>query len=156
MATVKKKGIRISKSPKKFDPYLSSSDDRLQEIEPISGLPWGEVLGLSTVNISDWHNKRLFWDTPTTGLFAKYSSAATSTSVVKGLVKTFITDFRTFADPLLNLIAASPKASNIDEKAFNLVLNINRKHPTHTHTKIADQCFTKWAGEGGGNMKASS
>lgn len=151
-----KTGSRISRSPKKFDPYISTTDDRLQEIEPISGQPYWQLFGFSNNNATDWHNKRQFWDTPTTGLFALYSNAATSTSIIKKKVKHFIEDFRTFANPLLNIIAASPNATPDDEKIFNLVLGVNRKKPSHTHSKIADKCFTSLIAGKGGNMKAES
>lgn len=151
-----KKGARISSSPKKFNTEINRTDDRLQAIEPVSGNPYWKQFSLTSVNATDWHNKRLFWNTPTTGLFAKYSDPNTSTPTIKTQVKKFIKDFRTFGNPLLNLIAASPNATTDDEAIFNLVLNINRKHPTHTHTKIADACVTDWTNQGGGNMKAGS
>ncbi len=156
MSTAKKKEPRISLSPKKFNPYLGRTDDRLQAIEPLSGNPYWQQYGLTSANATDWHNKRLFFTAATTGLFAKYSNPATSTSLVKQQVKGWIKAFRTFANPLLNIIAASPNATSDDEAIFNLVLNVNRKKPTHTHTKIEDACHTDWVGHGGGNMKAGS
>src|ERR1035437_7114194 len=120
-----KKGTRIPDSPKKFDPYITTSDDRLQATEPTSGNPYWQFLGLSSANATDWHNKRTFWDTPITGLYALYSNIPTSTKTVKGQVKQFIKDFHTFANPLLNLIAASPNAKKGEEDIFNLVLNVN-------------------------------
>jgi len=153
---VSKKGSRISNSPRLFDPYISTTDDRLLAIEPGSGLPYWQYLGLSSANATDWHNKRMFWDAPVTGLFAQYSNPDISTGSVKKRVKLFINDFRIFANPLLNLIAASPNASPNDEDIFNLVLNVNRQKPSHPHTHIADQCFTDWLGGKGGNMKAVS
>jgi hypothetical protein len=147
---------RISNSPRVFNPYINSTDDHLQSIEPGSGLPYWQYLGLSSANATDWHNKRLFWDTPTTGLFSLYGSPATSTSIVKGKVKHFIKDFQTFAGPLLSIIAASANATNEEEKIFHLVLNVNRKKPSHTHTKIADLCITALISEKGGSMKAAS
>ena len=154
--TTKKKGIRISKSPKVFDTDITTGDDHLLAIEPTSGLPYWQHLGLSSANATDWHNKRVFWDTPLTGLHDLYINPVTSTSVVKENVKLFIKNFRTFANPLLNIIAASPNATANEEKIFHLVLTANRKKPTHTHTKIADQCFTTWSGEGAGSKKAAS
>jgi hypothetical protein len=150
------KGSRISGSPKKFDPYISTTDDRLQAIEPISGQPYWQLFGFSNNNASDWNAKRQFWDAPTTGLFALYSNAVTSTSIVKKKVKHFIEDFRAFANPLLNIIAASPNATPDDENIFNLVLGVNRKKASHAHTKIADKCITGLITGKGGNMRAES
>ena len=147
---------RISSSHKIFDPYITSGDDHLQAIEPTSTLPYWQWLGLTAVNASDWHTKRQAWDTPGTGLFALYSNVATSTSVVKQNVKTFITNFKTFASPLLDIIAASPNAAAQEEQIFNLILKKNRKKPTKTHTPIADQCLTTWSSNKGGDMKAAS
>ncbi|MBI3500733.1 MAG: hypothetical protein HY063_02975 [Bacteroidetes bacterium] len=152
----KKTRARISTSPKKFDPFISTTDDHLLAIEPTTGNPYWQFLGLSSANATDWHNKRLYWDAPNTGLFALYSNPATSTSVIKKKVETFIKNFRTFANPLLNIIASSPNATGVEEKIFNLVLNANRAKPSHTHTKIEDQCFTKWEGGNGGNKRAAS
>ena len=151
-----KKGLRIAVSPKKCDPYITTSDDRLQATEPTSGNPYWQFLGLSSTNASDWHNKRLFWDTVNTGLFAQYSNPATSTKPVKLKAKQFIKDFRAFANPLLSIIAASPNASADEENIFNLVLNVNRPHPSKTHTKIADLCITGWKSGLLGSMKATS
>jgi hypothetical protein len=156
MATKPKKGPRVPKSPAKFDTYINSGDDHLQAIEPLSGNPFWQELGLSSANALDWHNKRQFWSNITTGLYALYGSPDTSTSIIKGKVKTFIKDFQTFANPLLSIIAASPNATEQEEEIFNLVLNVNRKSPSHTHTKIADKCFTNWESGKLGNMKGSS
>ncbi|MHB8402868.1 MAG: hypothetical protein ACYDCN_12730 [Bacteroidia bacterium] len=153
---VKKKGPRISKSPKKFNTEINRMDDRLQAVEPVSGNPYWQEYGFSNVNGSDFHNKRLFWSAPPTGLFAKSRDPKTSTTTVKGLVKTFIKDFRIFAKSLLNLVATAPISTSVEEGIFNLVLDKNRAHPSHTHTTIEDQCFTKWSASGGGNMKATS
>ena len=154
--TKKKTSSRISNKAKVFEPYIGTTDDRLTAIEPVSGNPYWQVYGLSSANATDWHNKRLFFTTPTTGLYAKYSSPETSTSLVKTQVRQFIKDFKAFASPLLNIIAASPNATNDDEGIFNLVLNKNRKKPTHSHTKIAVDCYTEWKASGGGNMRAAS
>ncbi|HEX7414744.1 MAG TPA: hypothetical protein VF411_11940 [Bacteroidia bacterium] len=162
MTAPKKKEPRISESPKEFNIEIARMDDRLQALAPTSPPPPGTpinywaFLGLTNVNASDFHNKRLFWNTPVTGLYAKYSDPTTSTSAVKTQVKLWIAAFRAFANPLLNIIAASPNATSDDETIFNLVLNVNRHHGTHTHTKIADKCVTEWAGEGVGTKKAAS
>ena len=152
----KKEGPRISESPKEFNIQINRMDDRLQAIEPTSGNPYWQFYGLTSTNGSDFHNKRLFWNTPTTGLFAKYSSPATSTSTVKEQVKVWIAGFRAFGNPLLDVIAASPNATSDDEAIFNLVLNINRKKASHSHTPIADLCYTDWSVGSGGNKTAGS
>lgn len=147
---------RISESPKEFNIEIVRCDQRLQAIEATSGNHYWQQFGLTSVNASDWHNKRTYWDTPATGLYALYSDPTTSTSVVKGKVHEFIKEFRAFGGPLLDLIAASPNAGTDDERIFNLVLNKNRHHASHTHTKIADACVTEWTGDGQGTKKAAS
>ncbi|MBI3501982.1 MAG: hypothetical protein HY063_09320 [Bacteroidetes bacterium] len=154
--TPKTQKVRVNKSPKLFDPYITRTDDRLLSTEPTTGNPYWQFLGLSSANATDWHNKRVFWDTPLTGLHALYVNPLTSTGAVKEKVKLFIESFRIFANPLLSIIAASSNATADEEKIFHLKLNVNRQKPTHTHTKIADQCFTAWTGEGAGSKKASS
>ncbi len=147
---------RISLSPKVFDPYIKSTDKHLQDIEPVSNLPYWQWLGLTSVNAGDWHNKRQFWDTSNTGLFALYSNPATCTSIVKQNVKKFIADFKTFANPLLDIISANPNAGTEEEKIFNLILKKNRKKPSKTHTPIAEQCNSTFKSSNGGDMKAAS
>ena len=152
----KKSKPRISSSANVFNAFVARTDDRLQGIEPASGNPYWQFYGLTSTNATDWANKRQFFTTPGTGLYALYSNPLTSSSPIKKQVKQFIKDFRAFGSPLLNIIAASPNATSDDEEIFNLVLNKNRKKPTHSHTKIADACYTDWTGSGGGNMKAAS
>ncbi|HEX7415256.1 MAG TPA: hypothetical protein VF411_14520 [Bacteroidia bacterium] len=147
---------RIATSPVDFNVYINNSDNRLQDTEPTSGNQYWQQLGLTSTNASDWNDKCLFWNTPTTGLYDLYNNPATSTSIIKAQVKEFIADFRAFANPLLHIIAASPNATEVDEKAFNLVLNKNRKKASHSHTKIADQCYTYWDEGAWGEMKAFS
>ena len=78
MAT-KKKGLRISTSPKKFNPYLGNTDDHLQAIEPVSGNPYWQQYGLTSANATDWHNKRLFFTAATSSsVFGALSKALTS------------------------------------------------------------------------------
>jgi hypothetical protein len=157
-----KKGARISSSPKKFNTQITGMNARLQALAPGSPPPPGTPVyyytyyGLSSANGSDFNNKYLFWSTPVTGLYAQYNNPVTSSSTVKNQVKIWIKAFRAFAAPLLNIIAASANATSDDEAIFNLVLNVNRKKPTHSHTPIADQCFTDWTVSAGGNMKAGS
>ena len=152
----KRERPRISRSAKVFNIHINRMDDRLQSIEPTSRNPYWQVYGLSSANATDFRNKRLFWSTTGTGLYALYGDPTTSTSIIKARVKAFITNFRTFANPLLNIVAASPNAGTEEERIFILVLGVNIQHPSHTHTKIADKCITDWTGHGGGNMKAGS
>jgi hypothetical protein len=150
------KGPRISKKAKEFNDIIVNGDNHLQANEPVSGLPYWQLLGLSSANATDWHNKRLVWDTPDTGKYALYSNPATSTSVVKKDVKDFIDQFRIFADPVLDKIAANENATALEEKIFNLILKRDRKKPGKSHTHIADQCITALISEKGGRMKVAS
>ena len=107
---------RIPETIADFDAYLNSTDKYLQEIVTGTTHRW-QVLGLSAENADEWHTKCVYWHDD---LFPKYGSSELSTSLVKARVRTFMKDFRTFGNPVLNGIAANPNAGNKEEIIFNL------------------------------------
>ncbi|MEP7168668.1 MAG: hypothetical protein ABI855_04805 [Bacteroidota bacterium] len=136
-------GSRVPTTIDAFNKYINNTDDYIHEETPTNGTR----LGLTTTNQSDWASKRTFWkDT----LFPKYSDPIQSTSVVKEDVKTFMKDFRTFANPLLDVMAASPAATNEDAAVFHFVLV--RKKPSHQTEPIKDAVVTDVKANGGGDM----
>jgi hypothetical protein len=147
---------RISRKAADFNMFIVSGDDYLQAIEPLSGLPYWQLLGLSSSNATVWHSKRLEWDATATGMYDLYNNPVTSTSIVKAETRGFIRKFIDFANPVLDKIAASENATASEEKIFNLKLKINRKKKGYTHTRIADNCFTYLIKGNGGSMKAVS
>lgn len=120
----------------KFDAYINATDNYLAAGTPTNR----ERLGLTATDATNWHNKRLFWrDT----LFPQYINPLTSTSAVKDQVRIFMKDFRTFGSPLLNIMAASPNATQADEQMFNF--KIRPAAPTRPVTVITEAvtCETK-------------
>jgi hypothetical protein len=121
---------RIPKAIAKFDSYINKTDKKLQEIAMGTTTNW-QRLGLSMANADKWHNLRSFWHDE---LFRKYNDPALSTSIIKKQVKNFIQQFKKFANPQLNIMAASLNATEVDEAVFNFV--IKRADPTRTSVPI--------------------
>jgi len=110
----------------------------------------GTRLGLSAQNLTDWNDKFVYWrDT----LYTKYSDPLQSTSAVKDEVRNFMKDFKTFAQPLINLMVASPNAKEADAAVFNFVLN--RAKATRRNTPIKELVEFTTQPLGGGDMKFS-
>ena len=121
---------RIPETIPEFNDYLNNTDDYLQAGTPTTNR---ERLGLTLVNGTDWSDKRTFWrDT----LYPKYIDPLQSTSAVKQQVRDFMTDFRTFGNPLLNIMVADPDATSNDETVFHFV--INPAPPSVSTTPITD------------------
>jgi len=138
---------RVPQTISGFNAYINTTDTYQLAIDPITLMPNYQRLGLSLVQSGDWTAKRVFWrDT----LYPKYTDENTSTTVVKKNVKKFMKDFRTFANPLLNIMAASPNATQADEAAFKFVITPDA--PTE-RGKIVDVPFIKIKPLGGGEMK---
>jgi hypothetical protein len=120
---------RIPQTIPEFNDYINNTDDYL-----LAGTPTNrERLGLSISNGTDWHDKRVFWrDT----LYPKYIDPLQSTSAVKTQVRDFMADFRTFGNPLLNIMVADPDANSNDEAVFKFV--ITPAAPSTPTTPITD------------------
>lgn len=125
-------GSRVPNTIGGFNNYINTTDDHLQAIS--SGVITNrERLGLSAQNGIDWTDKREFWrDT----LYPKYQDPLQSTSAVKTQVRIFMNDFKDFANPLLNIMAASPNATSDDEAVYRF--KIGRSEPTIPNTPIED------------------
>ena len=130
-----------------FNTYINNTDDYLAAGTPTTN---GARLGLTTTNLTDWNGRRVNWrDT----LYPKYSDPLQSTSVVKQDVQNFMSEFKTFAQPLLNIMATSPNAVTADEAVFHF--KIGRAAPTHSTTPIADGVVFDAKPIGGGELKFS-
>ena len=66
-------------------------------------------------------------------------------------VKKLIKDFKTFAQPQLNIIASCTAATTDDALVFNVVLV--RKTPSHSHAPITGKCYIVYELLGGGKIK---
>lgn len=120
---------RVPETIAEFNTYISTGNVYLQAGTPVTNLL---RLGLTAGNGSDWSDAAELWaDT-----YARYADPTTSTSIVKENLRHRMHDFKVFANPLLNIIAASPAATDADAAVFNLVLDRNHANPTHATTPI--------------------
>jgi len=141
-------GPRIPRKIAEFNSYVINSDNYLQTENP--GPPpienW-QRLGLSEPAATGWHNARLEWD----ALYAIYNNPSTRTKAVTSSLATARETFIGFAQPLLDIMAASPNADDNDETALNF--KIGRSTPSHPTTPIVQQCFVTLQGVGGAMVK---
>lgn len=141
---------RVPKQIPLFNNYINTTDTHLQQTDPVSGNPNWQQLGLDSTDATEWHSRRLAWkDT----LFIKYSDPLQSTGIVKAQVQNFIADFKTFAKPLLNIMASNKNANTADEAVYNF--KTGRKKPTRHTTAIADAVMFEAIPLGGGELKFS-
>lgn len=135
-----------------FSGYLTSSDDYLKTVTSPGPPPVtnGTRLGLQASDVTAWTGYRTQWDT----IYAAYNNPNTRTATVTQQVNNLIATFREFAQPLLNLMAASPSVSEYDEQALNF--KADRKPPTRPTVPIAEECISSASSLGGGQVKFSS
>lgn len=122
---------RIPRKIRDFDGYIRRTNNYFAVVILPSN---GTRLGLIPTNVTDWDSKNTAWGE----LFGKWSDPLTKTTDINRQVKTFMKNFRTFAQPLLNIIAASPNAIDTDATTFNVVLV--RKKPSHPTNAIQALC----------------
>ncbi len=138
-------GSRISETILGFNNYINDTTAYLADGTPTTN---GIRLGLTTIQVAAWTEKHTVWhDT----LYPKYSNPLTSTSSVKTQVKNFMGSFKTLAQPMLNIMAASPNATVDDEEMFNFISK--RKKPSKPTTPITEQCFCTARALGGSELK---
>lgn len=138
---------RISPTIPGFNIYIVNTATYLAAGTPTTN---GARLGLSPTNITDWADKKTYW---VSTLYPKYSDPLQSTSTVKGEVKNFMRSFKTFAQPLLNIMAANPNAVEADEAVFNF--KTGRAAPSHGTTPISEGVVCNARPIGGGDFKFS-
>ena len=132
-----------------FNPYIINTDNFLIAIS--SGVIRNyERLGISVTDKDAWGAFRLEWETV---LYPAYSNVDTRTKTINNRVANFKKKFKDFANPVLDIIAASPAGTETDESTFNLVLDRNRKDPSRMTSAIEAQCFGTVKNLGGGEVK---
>lgn len=136
---------RIPRTIPAFNEYIMNTDDRLQAINPDTTNPYYKDYGVDSADATAWHNMRTDWETKT---FPIYSNPSTSTSIAKADLHTAMENFRTFANPILDIIEVSKIAGNAEEHIFNFKLH--RKSPTHPTTPIKAECVASIQSEGRG------
>jgi hypothetical protein len=138
---------RIPPGIEEFNGYIGTTADYNIEGTPVNN---GNRLGLSDDNITDWSAHRANWRD---NLYPKHSSPVTKTSVVVRDVQDFMRAFRAFAQPLLNIIAASPATTNDDAAVYNVVRDSEHANPTHPITPIAENVMADARQIGGGQVE---
>ena len=108
----------------------------------------GIRLGLTAQNITDHHTKLLAIDL----VFIKWSDLSQKTTPVNDSIVLLLADFRTFEQPLLDIIASSTVLNTTDEAVYNLVGDSHHKAPTHRTVAITEKCFPRMLAIGGGEM----
>src|ERR1035437_1564919 len=123
--------------------------DRTDNYWIVIALPMNKVrLGLSVAEVDEWHTRRLAID----DCYLKWSDISQKTTPVNTLMVRLLDEFRTFAQPILDRIAASLNLNETDEVVFNLVGDSNHAGPTHRETQITESCNDKTKAIGGGQM----
>ena len=135
---------RIPDTIAEFNTYIDNTDDYQKAGTPSNATR----LGLSTQNSTDWSKKRQAWDTQ----YKKYIDPAQRTSVVTADLNKLMADFRTFALPLLNIVASSLVATNTDAQTFNVVLSTAHKKPSHPTAPIIAEIMADGHAVGGGDV----
>lgn len=138
---------RVPEKISEFNTYINNTDTFLQAISSGSTTNW-ERLGLSSINAGEWNTRRIYWrDT----LYPKYIDPLQSTTAVKETVRIFMEDFKEFAQPQLNIMAAGPNATSDDELVFNF--KIGRAAATHPTEPIAETVVFTVKPLGGGELR---
>jgi len=146
-----KKGPRIPVSIAKFNAYISNMIPYLLTTEPGAAVANWVRLTLTATEITELETQKNFW---TTTLYPKYINPALSTSIVKADIRTFISKFRNYANPLLKKMASCGFANSTDEAELNFV--ITPDFPSKPTTPIADECITALIPKTGGVIIARS
>ncbi len=142
--------LRIPRVISEFNNYINNSDDYLQDTRDDRVQENYKDLGLSLLQATAWSDKRTFWrDT----LYPKYTNPALSTSIVKKNVEDFIKDFRTFGNPLLDIMAVSPKADTEDETQLRFKKKSSYEKPVRHKDPIEEQCYPVIRQLGGDKLK---
>jgi len=139
---------RISKSTAIFNTYINNGNTYLMAGTPTNGTR----LGLSSAQQTEWTARCTNWKD---NLYPKFSSSSLRTPAVIEAVHNFIRDFKLFANPLLDMMAANPAANEDDEHTFNFIKRENRKKPERKTEAITQQCYGTIESLGGGIIRNS-
>jgi hypothetical protein len=126
---------RIPRTIPAFNNYIGSSDDYQLDTRADRTDPNWKTLGWTLAQSGAWTAKRTFWrDT----LYKAYTTATTSTSIVKEEVRNFIKDFHTFGNPLLDIMAVNAAADTTDEHEMKFKKKSSRKKPVRHKDSITE------------------
>ena len=139
---------RIPQGIPAFNSYISTTTAYLPATPEGGTQPNYKRLGISDDALEIWKTKGKYWSDT---LYPAYSNTDTRTKAITKEVENFRIDFKDFANPQLNIMAASLNANTHDEEVFKFV--IKPKKPTHQHTPITELCNGTYQTLGGGMMK---
>ena len=109
----------------------------------------GHRLGIADAKVDEWHLKREEIEE----CYLIWCDDSKKSKPGNKLMRQLLKEFRAFARPLLNIIAASTIITTDDEGVFNLVADAHHKKPTRRMSIIQEQCYSVADGIGGGEMK---
>lgn len=138
---------RIPRKISDFNDYIRNTDTYLHSPSPSGPVVNWMRLGLTEENAEAWQDNRNAWDV----LYAKYIDPNTKTKIVTAQVSEGMDAFRTFAQPLLDIMAVNPNALTQDAVTFNF--KIGRSKPTYLSMPIAEQCYVNLTSIGGAMIK---
>jgi hypothetical protein len=127
---------RVPQEIGKFNQYITRTNARLVAINPDTTHKYSVDYGLTTTEADSWTEQRDEW---VDNLYPKYNDPLTSTSVVKGQVRTFMETFTKFAEVPLIRIQIALISGEAEEQIFNIV--INRSSPHHPTEAIDAGCY---------------
>jgi hypothetical protein len=138
----------------RFHGYIILADRYLHELSPDGTTKNGELLDMTTTELTKLHDFRLKWtsDDPLhPGIFDLHKNGITKTEVTRAGVQGFMKEFRVFFRPVLERIAVS---RNINPNA-RLALRIAEPVTTRTRHKtgIEESCIIGDIPIGGGMMR---
>ena len=138
---------RIPGKISEFNNYIRNTDTYLHSPSLSGPVANWMRLGLNEEKASAWQDMRTAWDL----LYEKYTNPNTKTKVINMEVQESMAAFRAFAQPLLDIIAASPNALAQDAEVLNF--KIGRAEPTHPHTPIDKPCLVSLQSMGGARVR---
>ena len=128
--------------------YVVRTDNYFQLPPILLGPTNGTRLGISVLDVANWHSQRLVLD----GVYLKWSDKSQKTTPINDQIVNLLGVGWEFIRPRLDIIAASPNLIETDEAVFNLVGDAHHADPTHRETAITEQLFGNLVAIGGGIM----
>jgi hypothetical protein len=145
---------RIGTTQSAFDADIKKFNAHLHKLEADGITFRGVTLGLVVPDLDKLSDYRKEWsndDPASPGLYDKLQNSAIRETSTPTEVREFMKEFRTFFQPLLNIMAASRKITAADRGALNIAPPVTT-HVTPT-TPIEQKCITSVTMLGGGKAK---
>jgi hypothetical protein len=145
---------RISFVLQEFDADIKKFHDHLNSLEPDGITMRGITLGMTSHEMTTLNNYRKEWSTTdpaNPGVYDLLLNPNTKTSTISTKVRMFMKNFKSFFQPLLNIMAVSRFITPEDRAALNIA------EPVTSHTiptaPIVQKCIASVTMLGGGKVK---